>query len=153
MQNDTYKVYRKKVNCSIDSLKEVREFVGSVLAQYNLKEGDANLMILAVDEVCCNRMEHSHGCNPNESLELVIYVDVSPRQVPHQLIFEIRDKGEIFNIVDYAVPTIEQIIKERKRGNIGLGLVKKIMDKIQIDKREGISVCRMIKEIGGTKAI
>jgi len=152
MQNDISRVYKKKVNCNIDNLKDLRDFVASVLAEYRLKESDANLMILAVDEVCCNRMEHSHQCNPNESLELTIYVDVQPKNLSHQFIFEVRDSGESFNIVDYAVPSIEQVVKERRNGNMGLGLVKKIMDKIQIDDLEGISVCRMIKQIATNPA-
>jgi serine/threonine-protein kinase RsbW len=84
-------------------------------------------------------MVHSHRSNPEEYIELVIKTE------NNYLVFEIVDKGETFNIADYNVPCIEKIIKEKKNGSMGLILVKSIMDKIQWEQSDDISICRMFK--------
>jgi serine/threonine-protein kinase RsbW len=98
-------------------------------------------MILAVDEVCANLMIHSHQCNPQESIELLI--DVKKTEV----IFEIKDTGNGFNFTDYQEPTIKEIIIEKKKGGLGLMLVKRIMDKVEFIKKDNSNICRLRKKI------
>ena len=98
-------------------------------------------MVLAVDEVCANLMIHSHKCNPKETIEL--FIDVQSQEV----IFEIKDTGNGFNLNNYQEPTIKEIVVEKKKGGLGLMLVNRIMDKVEFIKNDDSNVCRLKKKI------
>lgn len=134
--------YCYKVPCKKEKLREIRCFVKGVLDKHGLSEVDVSTLVLAIDEVCANLMIHSHGCNPKESIELEIKVDKEKG-----LEFNIIDNAEMFNINDYEEPTIEDIVKKQRKGGIGLILVKKIMDDIQIITYKKKHVCRLVKKI------
>ncbi|MEM1137362.1 MAG: ATP-binding protein [Bacteroidota bacterium] len=134
-------VHSIKINCSKSSLKDVREFAENVLSNYNIPDVERNLIVVAIDEVCANIIIHSHQCD--EKYQITIRIT----EIDNLLEFAIIDQGEIFNITDYNVPSLENLIKDKKTGGIGLILVKKIMDKIMIEKRDGMNICRMYKSL------
>ena len=117
-----------KVSCRKDKLQNIRTFVHNQLKNYTLSEVTLSQLVLAVDEVCSNLMIHSHHCNPHHSIELTIKVEAGSG-----ITFEISDQGEGFNFHAYQEPCIDEIIKARKKGGIGLLLVKRIMDRIEYD--------------------
>jgi serine/threonine-protein kinase RsbW len=61
------------------------------------------------------------------------------------VIVEITDKGDAFNLLEYEVPNLNQVIEEKRKGGIGILLVKKIMDEIQFESKNGKNICRLIK--------
>ena len=133
--------YNYKVPCAKKNLVDIRDFINKALQNHFDSEIDIHSMVLAVDEVCANLMIHSHNCNPNDSLEL--FVEVQKQEV----VFEIRDTGNGFNFKDYREPTIQEIISEKKKGGIGLLLVKRIMDKIEFIQNKNTNVCRLKKKL------
>lgn len=130
-----------KVACKKEKLREIRCFAKHVLDEYGLKEADVNTLVLAIDEVCANLIIHSHFCNPRQSIEIEINLD------ENNLVVNIIDKTEIFNINDYEEPSLDDIIKKQRKGGVGLILVKKIMDDIQIFSEDKKHVCRLIKKV------
>ncbi|MFP4503575.1 MAG: ATP-binding protein [Cyclobacteriaceae bacterium] len=109
-------------------MQSIRDFVKNILGHYNLSEVDTHQLVLAVDEVCANLMIHSHHCNPDESIELVIHVDEKTG-----ITFEIKDEGAGFNFTDYHEPDLKEIIGSGRKGGVGLMLVRRIMDHIEFD--------------------
>ena len=120
-----------KVSCQKDKLQNIRTFVHDRLKHYTLSEVTLGQLVLAVDEVCSNLMIHSHKCNPHHSIELTIRIETG-----NSIIFEISDKGRGFDFHTYQEPCLDEIIKARKKGGIGLLLVKRIMDRIEYDYNE-----------------
>lgn len=133
--------YKYKVKCKKNKLKEIREFVTGVLQTYALTEIEINKMVLAVDEVCANLIIHSYNCDPKETIELSIDVENDC------ITFEIIDRGLGFNICNYKEPTLTEVVKEKKKGGIGLMLVRRIMDDIEFRRETGQSVCKLSKKI------
>jgi serine/threonine-protein kinase RsbW len=133
--------YNYSAQCSKKNLADIRDFINKILNNHFKSEIEIHHMVLAVDEVCANLMIHSHKCNPEESIEL--FVDVKE----HEVIFEIKDTGNGFNIKNYQEPTINEIIVEKKKGGLGLMLVKRIMDKVEFIKNEDNNICRLKKKI------
>jgi len=130
-----------KIPCSTAHLKELRLFLGKVLSGLNLGNVDQNSLILAVDEVCANIIIHSN-CDEGESIEM----NVIPSK--DKIIFEIIDGASNgFDINAYDAPELQEIIKTRRKGGIGLMLVKKIMDKIEVDQVNDKNCCRLYKSI------
>lgn len=133
--------YRYKVPCKKEKLKEIRSFVSKVLHKHSISEVQISTLVLAVDEVCANLIIHSHKCNPDDHIELSITIDDG------QIItFDIIDEGDAFDISRYKEPSLGEIIKKKRKGGIGLILVRKIMDDIKlIPKEDGHNICRLTK--------
>lgn len=99
------------------------------------------MITLAVDEVCANLIIHSHKNNPKEFIILNI------QEQNGMMVFEIIDNGESFNLLKHEEQPINQIVKQKRKGGLGIMLVKRIMDDIQIYNAPNYNVCRLYKKI------
>lgn len=134
--------YNYKVPCRKEKLRDIRSFVKEVLEKHGLSEIDSSTLVLAIDEVCANFIIHAHQCNAKDSIELIIKI------TKHKsIIFDIIDHAEIFDISSYEEPKLEDIIKRQRKGGLGLILVRRIMDNIEIIKNPPENICRMTKII------
>lgn len=133
--------YKYRVSCQKNRLRKIRSFIGKTLEKHIHSEEEIHFLVLAVDEICTNLIVHSHNCNPKE------YFDLNVSVAGNHIIFEIRDTGNIFNIMDYKEPSIERLVKEGRQGGLGLNLVKKIIDKIEIAKDENYTVYKLYKNL------
>ena len=133
--------YRLRIPCSKGNLKLIREFVNSTLEELCVPEAEINMMILAVDEVCANRIIHSNHNDERRQLELKI------EDVQEGLSFEIKDKGEPFDLAAYQEPSLPQLIAEKRKGGIGLILVKRIMDSVEVFTENQYTIYRLFKKV------
>ncbi|MBL7848618.1 MAG: ATP-binding protein [Cyclobacteriaceae bacterium] len=134
--------YQHKIGCSLENLKGIRDFIRKSLRGHVTSDVVLNEIILALDEMCSNLMIHAHHCNPDHFLELSIDV---PKK--GQLIFEISDDGEMFDINQFSEPTLDNLVHEKRKGGLGIRLVKSIMDDVQYITRNGKFVCRLSKQL------
>ena len=134
--------YKYKVGCSIENLKGVRDFIRTSLKNHGISDLEVSEMVLAMDEMCSNLMIHAHDCNPSDLFELHILVDKND-----PVVFEIIDDGTAFDINQFTEPSMDNIIHEKRKGGLGIRLVKSIMDKIEYQKLMDKSICRLIKNV------
>jgi serine/threonine-protein kinase RsbW len=133
--------YKFEAKCSKDQLSMIRKFVYEVLGNYYLTDLEINAMALAVEEVCANLMIHSHNCNPKEKIELSIDV-----QKDKGFTFKIMDKGIGFDFKNYKEPSLQEIIKQKKKGGLGLMLVKRIMDSVEFKQGNNQNIYMLFKK-------
>lgn len=133
--------HKFSTSCRREKLQEIRQFVSEVLQDIGLPEGEAGKVILAVDEVCANLIIHSNKGNPQEKLELYVEHDGE-----HNIRFEIVDHGVGFDYAQYQEPNIKEIIQTKRKGGLGIMLVKKIMDHVEFKCEKSRNVCCMIKK-------
>ena len=133
-------LYSYQIPCQKNRLGEVRDFIGKILCEHNISEVDINSMILAVDEMCANIIIHTHQCNPDEFIKLTI--DIRPKKI----VFDIEDKGNGFDINEYIEPSLKDIIHKKKKGGLGLILVRRIMDEIKLIKNKNRNIYRLCKK-------
>ena len=134
--------YRYNIGCSLSNLKGIREFIRTSLKKYNIPELELSAIVLAIDEMCSNLMIHAHHCNPDHNIELLI---LEPKK--GELVFEIIDEGNIFDINAFSEPKMDNLIHEKRKGGLGIRLVKTIMDNVEYISRDGKNVCRLTKGI------
>lgn len=134
--------YKQKVGCNIENLKGVRDFIRKALKDHGVSDLQVSELVLALDEMCSNLMIHSHRCNPDELFE--INIDLKKG---NPIIFEIIDDGCAFDINQFAEPELGNLVHEKRKGGLGIRLVKSIMDKIEYQHRDGKNVCRLTKNI------
>jgi len=134
--------YKYNIGCSLDNLLGVRDFIRKSLKKHVTSEVTMNEIVLALDEMCSNLMIHAHHCDPEHLLELNIATG-------HKgyLVFEITDDGTVFDINAFAEPTLDNLISIKRKGGLGIRLVKSIMDSIEYQKKDGKNVCRLTKKI------
>ncbi len=134
--------YKSKVGCSIENLKDVRDFIRGSLKNHPIPDLEISQIVLALDEMCSNLIIHAHHCNPDDLFELTIHVE---KDKP--LVIELIDDGTVFDINEFTTPAIDNIIHEKRKGGLGIRLVKSIMDKIEYKKYKGRNVCRLVKSV------
>jgi len=134
--------YKYKVGCSIENLKGVRDFIRGTLKSHNVQDLQISEVVLALDEMCSNLMIHAHQCNPDDLFELHITI-----QKGKPVIFELIDDGTVFDINQFAEPDLGNLVHEKRKGGLGIRLVKSIMDKVEYQKKSGKNVCRLIKQV------
>ena len=132
--------YSFEATCSKDQLRAIRQFVRNTLSKHNIADLELNSMVLAVEEVCANLIIHSHNCNSNDLLK--IHINIEPEK---GVTFQIMDKGLGFDINGYKEPSLQEIIKTKKKGGLGLMLVKRIMDDIEFKQDVSHNVYRLFK--------
>lgn len=131
--------HRLSISCQTSALSELRVFLQKALAGVNLDEIEKHQVTLAVEEVCANLIIHSHGCNPMDIIQLEV------NDSKEKLFFEITDQGKAFNILTYEAPDLKKVMLEKRKGGLGIILVKKIMDEIEFESEDGTNTCRLIK--------
>lgn len=126
----------------MSNLKGIREFIRTSLKDHDIPELELSAIILAIDEMCSNLMIHAHHCNPDHHIELRILE-------PHagELVFEIIDDGNVFDINKFSEPNVDNLVHEKRKGGLGIRLVKSIMDKVEYINRDGKNVCVLTKGI------
>ena len=130
-----------RVSCQKKNLKKIRQFITRRLKTYQLSEVDKHLIIVAIDEVCSNIMIHAHQCNPAQ------HIEITTQEATNAFVCEVHDWGQPFNIVEYQTPPMDKIVSEKKSGGMGLILVKKIMDRIELDTSQGHNVYTFYKSL------
>lgn len=128
-----------KLYCETTRLVELRDFLQGILAETSMSEVEQHQVILAVEEVAANLIIHSHDCNPAE------FIEINVNRNKKLLKIEIIDSGERFNILEYQEPDITEVIRSKRKGGLGIILVKRIMDKIEFESFQNKNICRLYK--------
>ena len=141
--------YSLKVPCSKSKLKTIRSFVDETLGQYSISDVDLNMLVLAVDEICANLIVHSY--NTNDVVDCIeLHINVEEHK---GITFEIVDRNnEGFNIINYKEPMLKELVQSRRKGGLGLMLVKRIMDDVQFKSNDNGNICRLFKRISLAQA-
>nr|WP_317235631.1 ATP-binding protein [Belliella filtrata] len=130
-----------KLYCDTTRLADLRKFLNNILQNTSLTDIEQHQVTLAVDEVCANLIIHSHGCNARE------FINVEVEKENGILKIEIVDRGEGFNIIEYKEPEISHVKATKRKGGLGIILVKRIMDKIEFEKIGTQNTCRLFKNL------
>lgn len=143
MQNRFQMEYSIAVSCRTHNLQKVRNFVENILNSLLINPMDSNLMLVAIDELCANLMLHAHCQTPDDLIEVKIRDEKDG-----MFVFEVHDTAsEGFDPNTYESPNIQDIIKNKQAGGMGLMLVKKIMDSIHFERKGQKNICRVCKTV------
>jgi serine/threonine-protein kinase RsbW len=134
--------YQYNISCSLHNLKGVREFIRNSLKGHGVPDLEMGAIVLALDEMCSNLMIHAHHCDPDHFIAIHIHIPVK-----HNFIFEIIDDGSMFDINQFQEPEIGNLVNEKRKGGLGIRLVKSIMDKVEYIKENGKTICRLTKTV------
>jgi anti-sigma regulatory factor (Ser/Thr protein kinase) len=109
------------------SLKKISEFVVQAARQAGLNEHATYQVDLAVDEACCNIIDHAYG---GEGLgEMTCSVEINS----DRLTVIIKDHGRPFDPSKVPEPKLDAPLEQVKRRGAGFYLMRKIMDELHYE--------------------
>src|SRR5680860_214978 len=106
------------VQASTKNLAEVRDFVADHASKFGFNKDDVADIRLAVDEAFTNIIEHAYQNDEKESVKITL------RYKGRHFDISLFDSGKSFSMVDYKEPDIKEKIKQKKRGGVGVYLIK-----------------------------
>ncbi len=111
--------------CRIDELSKIRTFIIKQAIQYGFTDDEAQFIALATEEACTNIIKYSYKFDQTKDIEIVTY------KLNEFFVVEINDEGKPFDPNQIDKIDINKIFRERKRGGLGIPIIKKIMDEIE----------------------
>lgn len=138
---NTKNIHKLKVDASTEHLAKVRDFVAAHASQMGLSDKDISDVRLAVDEAYTNIIKHAYQNKSSNPVEIEIGHNNS------ELWISLSDHGHPFDPSGYQEPDIFQRIKDKKRGGMGVYLIRKLMDHVQYNTRGKTNEIRMVKNL------
>lgn len=131
--------YRKKINASTQNLSEVREFVSRHAEKHGFTSRQVADVQLAVDEACTNIIKHAYNYDASKELSIELEFDDEKMNVT------LTDQGIGFDVERYKKPDLKKQIARKKRGGMGVYLIRNLMDEVNYYAESRENVLRMIK--------
>lgn len=127
--------------CATENLANIRGFVAEQLLSTQFSQKERDQIVLAIDEACANAIIHGNKCDCKRQLKIELDIDSTEIKI------EIFDIGNFLPTEIKALnnQTIQQNIKNHKKGGLGLHLIKLIMDEICFYERGNVKVCSLKK--------
>jgi serine/threonine-protein kinase RsbW len=119
------RTFSLNVPSSTENLAMIRDFVSNIGAQAGFTEAEVARLALAVDEACANVIEHAYSQEVTHDVTVRAVVDED------ELRFEIVDTGRHFDPSIIHSEDVDELIRQRKSGGLGLRLIRAIMDDVQ----------------------
>lgn len=135
---------RKQVitlNSSTENLKVFRDFIINTAKDAGFSDDDIYKIELAVDEACTNIIKHAYQSDPNKEIR----IEVETRD--NRFLITIQDFGRDFNEASYHEPNLEESVKQRKRGGLGIHLIRSFMDHVEYSRVGNQNILHMTKTI------
>lgn len=127
------------VQASTEHLAEVRNFVAKHAADFGFKKQDVADIRLAVDEAYTNIIKHAYNHDASKS------VDIKLEYNSNKFWVSLLDNGQTFDPTSYTEPDVREKIKKKKRGGVGVYLIKKLMDDVEYSQEGSRNKIRMSK--------
>jgi len=131
------------VKSKTDNLSVVRDFIRSYASKCGLMEKEISKIVLAVDEACTNIIKHAYKYSPQGDINLRINCS------QNKFVVLITDTGNHFNPELIPEPNLAAFQKEKRKGGLGIFLIKKLMDEVNYKNLSGErNQVELVKYIG-----
>lgn len=134
--------YNLSIKADKKNLKKVRNFLGEVFAKLQVSAIEANQLILVVDEILANLIIHSSKNDPQKNIDLTLTDEGG------EITFEIYDyNSPYFDLTQHQDANLQELVKQKRKGGIGLTLVKNIMDEVEVSYEDNTNIWRLQKRL------
>lgn len=125
------------------------ENMGLVLEQVELlldgtacDEMERMQILMAAEELFINIAHYAYGGQPGEAV-----LTMQTGQKPAYFRMTFRDRGIPYNPLEHKDPDITLSAEERQIGGLGIFLIKKTMDKMEYEYRDGWNILSIEKRL------
>ncbi|HEX6982342.1 MAG TPA: ATP-binding protein [Balneolaceae bacterium] len=134
------KSFKISVKASTAHLARVRDFVAGHAVACGCNDDAVADICLAVDEAYTNIIKHAYKGDSKKSVDIKLGYD------DNEFWVSLLDTGGSFDPESYSKPDICKKIKQRKRGGVGVYLIKELMDRVEYKTEDSVNEIRMTKK-------
>lgn len=136
---DNTATYHKAIKAATSKLADIRKFVAKHAHEHGFDEKQVSDIQLAVDEACTNIIKHAYQFDQTKNFTIELEFD------GNQLSITLTDHGAGFDPNRYQKPDLKKQIEKKKRGGMGIFLIKNLMDDVSYSSKSDKNVLRMSK--------
>ena len=130
------------IKAKLENLVDVTAFVESQLETLDLPMKTQMQIDLAVEEIFVNIASYAYS--PEDGMAII---EVELTEDPRVIITFI-DNGKPFDPLAKEDPDVTQTAEDRKVGGLGIFMVKKSMDDVSYEYKDGQNILRIEKRLG-----
>jgi serine/threonine-protein kinase RsbW len=119
-------------------LKMVVELARHIATLNQFSPSSSQKIALAIDEAITNVIKHSYQNQMNEDIKLEFYT--SPEGLKIKIIFT-----GVPPVLSEIGVNLDKMIKEKRKGGLGVELMRRIMDSVEYKTIGNINTCEMVK--------
>lgn len=132
------------VEATIENLEKVMAFVDEELEKRNCPIKIQMQINVAVDEIFSNIVRYAYAPQTGPA---VVLVEV--KEKPLEVVITFIDEGIPYDSLKREDPDVTLSADEREIGGLGVFLVKKVMDDVAYEYRDGQNILRIRKTLEG----
>ena len=136
-----------KVEATIDNIPVVTEFVTSQLDEMSCIPKAKTQIRIAIDEIFGNIAHYAYEAKTGPA-----WIRVEQCEEQGAVVITFTDEGIPYNPCEKSDPDISLSIEERQIGGLGIYMVKKLMDDVWYEYKEGKNMLSMKKIINRNEA-
>ena len=125
-----------------ENIPEVIDFIDRELDELGCSEKTKAQINIAIDELYGNIASYAYG-EENGEVTVIIEGDSTPGAVS----ISFQDEGKPFNPLESREPDITLPARERTIGGLGIFMVKKSMDDVRYEYRDGKNILTIRKTL------
>ena len=134
------------VKAEISNLPQVTEFVNEKLSTVPVERKLVLKIGMVIDEIFNNISSYGYTDEPGD---ITVRVNITPEKDCVTLTF--IDSGIPYDPLARDDPNIIRIKEKRKPGGLGIFMVKKTMDEMEYEYKNGHNILTVSKKIGGNE--
>ena len=128
------------VDAEIKNVEKVTDFVNAVLERYDCPVKAVMQIDVMIDELFSNIAYYAYAPEKGTAA-----VSVEMEEAPLSAVITFTDHGKPFDPLTLQEPDVTQSAEERKIGGLGIYLVKKTMDSIRYEYKDGQNILTVKK--------
>ena len=130
------------IEATIENITQVTDFVNGHLEQYDCPLKAQMQIDVAIDELFSNIARYAYDPKTGPAT-----VQVEVQKDPMAVIITFIDHGKPYDPLSREDPDLNLPLEERKEGGLGIFLVKKVMDDVRYEYKDGRNILRIRKNI------
>jgi len=131
-------VERIKVRADLREVDRVLSLLRKALARWRVDEEDGFKIELSLYEICVNIILYAYP-ERRGAVEVRFWTETN------RFHLEVRDRGVPFDPRSLAPPDIRENIRSRKKGGLGVYLVRTLMDGFSYKRDNGVNILTVSK--------
>ena len=132
------KMEQVKVPAQMNYLRVLRKFVTRFGAKYGFTSAELYAFKSAVDEACTNIIEHGYEYQDGTITLRAVFNN-------NRLTIELMDNGKSFDFDGVTNPDLEDYVKIRKRGGLGIFIIRRLLDEVDYQSTANGNILRLTK--------
>jgi len=135
--------FRMSVGAHADGVGKLNAAFAGFAETHALPDAVRRSVNVALDELLANELSHGMADRDAGSAKVEVQVQLDEER----LTVTITDDGPGFDPFGQAEPDTTLSVEEREIGGLGIHLVRKLMDEVSYERRDGKNVVVLVKQL------